>query len=356
MIIGCTKELKNNEFRVGLTPSNVRELTKLGNKVLIEFDAGIGSNFLNDEYEKAGAILLNAFEIWKQAEMIVKVKEPEPSEFKYLREDLILFTYLHLASNEKLYRELLRKKVTAIAYETIKKDGYLPCLQPMSEIAGKLAVIEGSKYLEKPFGGKGILLANIKNVEPANILILGGGVAGCSAAMLASSLGINVVVLDINVEKVKLKLNSKNIIVDLSNDENINKYIKRADLIIGTVLIPGGKTPQLIQEKHLKLMKKGTVLVDVAIDQGGCFETSKPTTHENPIFVKEGIVHYCVCNMPGAVPNTSTIALTNSTINYVKAIANLGLENALIVCPELKLGISTRFGKCQHFELFELFK
>ena len=349
MIIGCTKELKNHEYRVGLTPDNVATYIRNGHKVYIEKDAGLGAGFTNEDYIKAGSFILDTpKEVFDIAEMIVKVKEPEESEWDLLKENQILYTYLHLAPNPKLTKYLLDRKVTAIGYETIKDaEGNLPCLRPMSQIAGRLSVQEGAKYLEKSYGGRGILLGGVPGVARGNIVIIGGGVAGTYAAKAAVGIDASITILDRSPSRLAHleDLFGASVTTLYLTEDNIVRALKDADLVIGCVLIPGGSTPRIIRREHLKLMKKGAVIVDISIDQGGIAETSRVTTHQNPIYIEEEIVHYCVGNMPGAVPHTSTVALASTTIKYGLLIANLGLDKACELEPGLKEGINTFNGE-----------
>ncbi len=350
MRIGTTKELKNHEYRVGLTPDNVGTLVRDGHEVFVETHAGEGANFSDDEYVANGAKILDTpAEVFAAADMIIKVKEPEEEEYKYLREGQILFTYLHLAPNKKLTDALIAKRVKAVAYETLRDEaGNLPCLRPMSQIAGRLSIQEGAKYLEKGFGGRGILLGGVPGVERGKIVIIGGGVAGTYAAKAAIGIDAQVTLLDINANRLAYleDIFGASVTTLYSTEANIRKALSEADLVIGSVLIPGGATPKLVRREHLKLMKKGAVIVDIAIDQGGCCESSHVTTHDEPIFVEEGIVHYCVGNMPGAVPRTSTIALTNTTMRYAQSIAKFGLEMACIKDAGLAAGVNIYNGKC----------
>ena len=313
MIIGTTKELKNHEYRVGLTPDNVSDYVAKGHTVYVETHAGEGANFSDDEYAAAGAVIVDTpAEVFAKADMIVKVKEPEPCEYQYLREGQILYTYLHLAANPELAKVLLERGVKAVAFETITDaDGNLPCLRPMSQIAGRLSIQEGAKYLEAAYGGRGILLGGVPGVERGKIVIIGGGVAGTYAAKAAVGIDAQVTLLDINLNRLSHleDIFGASVTTLYSTEANIRKSLREADLVIGSVLIPGASTPKLIRREHLGIMKKGAVIVDIAIDQGGCCESSHVTTHDNPVYIDEGIVHYCVGNMPGAVPNTSTIAL-----------------------------------------------
>ena len=349
MKIGCVKEIKNNEFRVGLTPDNVRAYVDNGHHVYIEKGAGIGSGFADSEYVDAGASLLdNAAEVWGLVDMMVKVKEPLPSEYPLFREGLILYTYLHLAADKEQTEALLNGKVKAVAYETIQEsDRSLPCLAPMSQIAGRLSIQEGAKYLEKKFGGEGILLAGVPGTPKANVVILGGGTVGMNACKIAVGMGANVTILDVNLKRLEELDNmfGAHIQTLVSNDSNVERAVKDADLVIGSVLIPGGSTPKLFKKKYLPEMKNGAVFVDVAIDQGGCGESSKVTTHDDPVYIEEGVVHYCVGNMPGAVPRTSTIALTNATLKYGLKIAADGLEAAVKNNNAIALGVNCYEGK-----------
>lgn len=349
MIIGVPKEIKNNENRVALTPAGVAEFRKNGHTVYIQSTAGLGSGFEDSEYEAAGASILSTIEeVYGIAEMIVKVKEPIASEYALIKENQLLFTYFHFASSEELTHAMIERKAVCLAYETVERpDRSLPLLVPMSEVAGRMAIQEGAKYLEKPMGGRGILLGGVAGVKPANVLILGGGIVGTQAAKMATGLGANVTIVDISLNRLRylediLPANADTV---MSNEYNIRELIKNSDLIVGAVLIPGAKAPHLITRDMLKFMKKGTVLVDVAVDQGGCIETCKPTTHENPTYEIDGIVHYCVANMPGAVPYTSTLALTNATLPYAIQLANKGWQAACNQNEDLKKGLNVVAGK-----------
>ena len=350
MIIGTTKELKNNEFRVGLTPDNAAMLVQRGHQILVETHAGDGASFSDAEYLAAGArIIRDAHEIYATADMIVKVKEPEDCEVDLLREGQILYTYLHLAPNLPLTQALLRKGVRAVAYETITDaEGNLPCLRPMSQIAGRLSIQEGAKYLERSFGGRGLLLGGVPGVERGNVVIIGGGIAGTYAAKVAVGMDAQVTLLDVNHNRLAYldDVFGSSITTLYSTEANIRKCLSEADLVIGSVLIPGASTPKLVRREHLKLMKPGAVIVDIAIDQGGCCESSHTTTHDDPVFIEEGVVHYCVGNMPGAVPRTSTIALTNTTVRYAAMIADMGLESACRKDRGLADGVNIYCGKC----------
>ncbi|MFN4147552.1 MAG: alanine dehydrogenase [Runella sp.] len=349
MIIGVPKEIKNNENRVGLTPACVSEFCRHGHTVYVQSTAGQGSGFEDSEYEEVGAKILGTIEeVYAIAEMIVKVKEPIALEYPLIKENQLLFTYFHFASSEELTHAMVARKAVCLAYETVERaDRSLPLLVPMSEVAGRMAIQEGAKYLEKPMGGRGILLGGVAGVKPANVLVLGGGIVGTQSAKMAAGLGANVTVVDISLNRLRYleDILPANVDTVMSNEYNIKQLIKHADLIVGAVLIPGAKAPHLITRDMLKLMKKGTVLVDVAVDQGGCIETCKPTTHENPIYEIDGIVHYCVANMPGAVPYTSTLALTNATLPYALQLANKGWQKACTENEELKKGLNVINGK-----------
>ena len=349
MKIGCVKEIKNNEFRVGLTPDNVKAYIAAGHHVYMEKGAGIGSGFSDNEYVDAGASLIdNAADVWNLVDMMIKVKEPLPEEYPLFREGLILYTYLHLAADKEQADALLAGKVKAVAYETIQEtDRSLPCLAPMSQIAGRLSIQEGAKYLEKRFGGEGILLAGVPGTPKANVVILGGGTVGMNACKIAVGMGANVTILDVNLKRLEELDNmfGAHIQTLVSNDSNVARVVKDADLVIGSVLIPGGSTPKLFKKKYLPEMKDGAVFVDVAIDQGGCGESSHVTTHDDPVYIEEGVVHYCVGNMPGAVPRTSTIALTNATLRYGLQIAANGLEEACKKSAIIESGVNCYAGK-----------
>ena len=349
MKIGCVKEIKNNEFRVGLTPDNVKAYIAAGHHVYMEKGAGIGSGFSDNEYVDAGASLIdNAADVWNLVDMMIKVKEPLPEEYPLFREGLILYTYLHLAADKEQADALLAGKVKAVAYETIQEtDRSLPCLAPMSQIAGRLSIQEGAKYLEKRFGGEGILLAGVPGTPKANVVILGGGTVGMNACKIAVGMGANVTILDVNLKRLEELDNmfGAHIQTLVSNDSNVERVVKDADLVIGSVLIPGGSTPKLFKKKYLPEMKDGAVFVDVAIDQGGCGESSHVTTHDEPVYIEEGVVHYCVGNMPGAVPRTSTIALTNATLRYGLKIAANGLEEACKKSAVIESGVNCYAGK-----------
>ncbi len=349
MKIGCVKEIKNNEFRVGLTPDNVKSYVGAGHQVFIEKGAGEGSGFHDEEYAGAGAVLCDtAAEVWNICEMMVKVKEPLEEEYGLFHDGLILYTYLHLAADREQTEALLKGKVKGVAYETlIERDGSLPLLVPMSQIAGRLSIQEGAKYLEKRFGGEGVLLAGVPGTPKANVVILGGGTVGTNACRIAIGIGANVTVLDISLKRLEQldHMFGSSIQTLVSTDSNVENVLKTADLVVGSVLIPGASAPKLFKRAYLKNMRPGAVFVDVAIDQGGCGESSRVTTHDDPIFIEEGVVHYCVGNMPGAVPRTSTIALTNATLKYGLEIAAGGLEEACRKNDVLYSSINTYDGK-----------
>lgn len=349
MRIGCVREIKNNEFRVGLTPANVKDYTSAGHIVLVERGAGVGSGFQDEQYVLNGATIVEvAKDVWDQSDMLIKVKEPLPEEYAFFHEGLILYTYLHLAADEALTKALMDAKVTAVAYETlVERNGSIPLLAPMSQIAGRLSIQEGAKYLEKPFGGSGVLLSGVPGTPKAKIVILGAGSVGMNACKLAIGMGASVSILDINLERLEYidDIFGASVQTLMSSDSAIEEAVADADLVIGSVLIPGAKAPKLMKKKYLKRMKAGSVIVDVAIDQGGCCETSKVTYHDNPTYVVDGVVHYCVGNMPGAVPRTSTIALTNATLRYGLQIANAGIQAACANNDVIYSGINTYAGK-----------
>ena len=348
MLIGVPSEIKNNENRVGLTPAGVAELRKHGHTLLVQRGAGTGSGFADSEYEEAGAKILGTIaEVYGQAEMIIKVKEPIQEEYSLIKEGQLLFTYFHFASGEELTHAMIERKAICLAYETVELPSRaLPLLIPMSEVAGRMAPQEGAKYLEKPLKGRGILLGGVPGVKPAHVLVLGGGVVGTQAAKIAAGLGAQVTIMDISLTRLREldDVMPANVMTVYSNEYNIREAIKTADLIVGAVLIPGAKAPHLITRDMLKTMRPGTVLVDVAVDQGGCIETCRPTTHENPTFIIDDVVHYCVANMPGAVPYTSTLALTNATLPYAVKLANLGWQEACRRDAALRLGLNVVHG------------
>jgi alanine dehydrogenase len=332
MRVGVPKEVKSDEYRVALMPVGAETLSKAGHEVFVEAQTGVASGFPDDEYVKAGAkILPNAREIFERAEMIIKVKEPQPAEIGMFRPGQVVFTYFHFAASQELTQACLESGIVAIAYETIKdKKGTLPLLTPMSEIAGKMSIQEGAKYLEKPMMGRGILLGGVPGVSPAHVVILGAGVVGTNAAKVAAGLGANVMLMDVNLDRLRYldDVMPANVHTLYSDAHTVREQIRQADLVVGAVLIPGAKAPRLVTRQDLVAMKNGSVIVDVAIDQGGCIETARPTTHQQPTYVVEGVVHYCVTNMPGAVGRTSTIALCNATLPYAVLIANKGYERA----------------------------
>ncbi len=349
MIVGIPKEIKEREYRVSVVPAIVASLVKEGHRVIVETGAGRGSGIENDDYKHAGAeIVCSAEEVFGEADMIVKVKEPLPPEYSLIREGQVVFTYFHFAASEELTRAMVAAKSICIAYETIEEnDGSLPLLIPMSEVAGRMAIQEGAKYLERPMEGRGILLGGVPGVDPGNVAILGGGVSGASAARVAAGLGAQVVVLDINLDRLRYlsDVMPANVTTLMSNSYNVRAALRNADLVVGAVLRPGAKTPVLVTRDMLKLMKPRAVVVDVAVDQGGCFETTRPTTHSKPVYMEEGIVHYCVTNMPGAVAGTSTYALTNATGTYVLQLANKGWQQALRESAPLRRGLNVAYGK-----------
>jgi alanine dehydrogenase len=349
MIIGIPKEIKNNENRVGLTPAGVAEMKKHGHIVYIQTSAGESSGFSDEEYKEAGGLILPTIEeVYAIAEMIIKVKEPIASEYPLIKKDQLLFTYFHFASSEPLTLAMMERGAVCLAYETVEKsDRSLPLLVPMSEVAGRMAIQQGAKYLEKPQKGKGVLLGGVPGVPPAKVLILGGGIVGTQAAKMAAGLGARVVIMDVSLQRLRYlsDIMPQNVTTIMSNHYNIREAIAQADLVVGAVLIPGAKAPNLVTRDMLKLMRSGTVIVDVAVDQGGCIETCTPTTHENPTFIIDDIVHYCVANMPGAVPYTSTLALTNATLPYALQLANKGWKTACLENEELKKGLNIANGK-----------
>jgi len=359
MEIGIPKEIKNNENRVAITPSGVYELVKRQHTVYIQTQAGVGSGFSDQDYEDVGATILSTIEeVYAKAEMIVKVKEPIAEEYDLIKPNQVVFTYFHFASSETLTKAMIKSNAICIAYETVEdEDGSLPLLTPMSEVAGRMAVQQGAKYLEKPIKGKGVLLGGVPGVSPGKVLILGAGVVGVQAAKMAAGLGAHVTIMDINMKRLRYvnDVLPNHVVTDFSNEYRIRKHIKTHDLIIGGVLIKGAKAPKLITRDMLKEMHPGTVIVDVAVDQGGCIETTKPTTHEDPIYIIDDVVHYCVANMPGAVPYTSTIALTNVTLSYVLKLADLGWEEACKRDASLAKGLNIINGEIVYKEISEAF-
>jgi alanine dehydrogenase len=347
MRIGVARETKPQEYRVALTPAGARELVQRGHRVLVEAGAGAGSAFSDEAYERAGASVVSADDVWARSDLLLKVKEPIAAEYPRLREGLTLFTYLHIAADEPLTRALVESGITAVAYETVETDrGALPLLAPMSEIAGRLAPQAGADHLEKPKGGRGILLGGVAGVAPARVLVIGGGMVGYNAAIIALGMGAHVTILERSVERMRSleQILSGRVQLLMSSSLQIEESIKDADLVIGAVLIPGALAPKLITREMLGAMKDGSVLVDVAIDQGGCAETSRPTTHDEPVYTVDGVIHYCVANMPGAVPITATRALTNVTLPYVEAIAEKGTIEAVREDPELAHGVNVLAG------------
>lgn len=345
MLIGIPKEIKSDEYRVSITPGGVREMVLHGHRVVVETGAGVGSGFKDDEYRQAGAYILDtAAQVWEQAEMIMKVKEPLPSEFGYLRDGLILYTYLHLAAAEALTHALIESGTAGLAYETVELvDHSLPLLQPMSEVAGRMATQIAAHYLEKTHGGVGKLMGGIPGVLPARVLILGGGTVGTQAARVAAGMGADVVIMDINLQRLRDldEVMPPNIRTRFANQAGIAEEVQRADVIIGAVLVTGARAPHLVKRDMIKSMQPGSVIVDVAVDQGGCIETTRPTTHSDPIYFVDDVLHYGVANMPGAVPRTSTFGLSNATLRYALQIADLGLEVALAQDLALQKGVNT---------------
>ncbi len=359
MLIGILKEIKTEENRVCMTPAGVEVMKVNGHSVLVEKNAGSGSGFEDAAYLKAGAeIAETAREIFERSDMVMHVKEPLPSEYEMIREDQIVFTYLHLAAAEELTHALIKSKAVCIAYETIQKvDRSLPLLTPMSEVAGRMAIQQGAKYLEMAQGGHGVLLGGVPGVDPGNVVVIGGGIVGINAAKMACGLGAKVYILDMNLDRLRYlsDVMPANCYALFSSPATLRELIATADVVVGAVLIPGAKAPKLITREMLKTMKPGSVLVDVAIDQGGCFETSKATTHSDPIYTVDGVVHYCVANMPGAVPRTSTLALTNATLPYAVEIANKGWTRSMQENPEIKYGANVINGKVTYEAVAEAF-
>ena len=358
MIIGIPKEIKNNENRVGATPGGVKEFVKRGHTVYVQHTAGEGSGFSDEEYIAAGAQILPTIEeVYAAADMIYKVKEPIAPEYSLIKENQLIFAYFHFASEEELTHAMMKRKAVCLAFETVVKDRQLPLLQPMSEVAGRMAAQEGARFLERPQGGKGILMGGVPGVKPAKALVLGGGVVGYNAAIMAAGLGMDVTICDISLPRLRwlasvLPANVKTL---YSSSYNIRQELPTTDLVVGAVLIPGAKAPHLVTRDMLKLMEPGTVMVDVAIDQGGCFETSHPTSHDNPVYVVDGVVHYCVANIPGAVARTSTLALTNATLPYAIKLADKGWERACREDKALALGLNVVDGKVVYPAVAEAF-
>lgn len=359
MKIGIPKEIKNNESRVALTPAGAHEFIKRGHEVYIETFAGDGSGFPDKDYSQVGVqILPDADSVWNVADMIMKVKEPIEEEYSRCKEGQLVFTYFHFASSEKLTKAMIESKAICLAYETVEtNEGSLPLLVPMSEVAGRMAIQEGARYLQKPVKGRGVLLGGVPGVAPGKVLVLGGGIVGVQAAKMAAGLGAHVTILDVNLKRLRYinDIMPHHVVTEFSSEYNIRKLIKTHDLIVGAVLIPGAKAPRLVTKDMLKDMRPGTVIVDVAVDQGGCVETCKPTTHEDPAFIIDDVVHYCVANMPGAVPCTSTIALTNSTLPYALELADKGWERACNENEELKKGLNVVNGDVVYKGVAEAF-
>ena len=348
MRIGVAREIKTDEYRVALTPAGARELVQHGHEVLVETTAGDGSSFPDADYERVGARIVSLDDVWSQSELLLKVKEPIAAEYGRLREGLVLFTYLHIAADEPLTRALVESGIAAVAYETVETDdGRLPLLAPMSEVAGRLAAQAGAYFLEKPLGGRGLLLGGVPGVAPGRVAVLGGGIVGYNAAIIALGLGAQVTILERSIDRMRYldEILSGRVSLVMSSSLQVEESVAEADVVIGAVLIPGALAPKLVTRAMLADMKKGSVVVDVAIDQGGCFETSKPTTHTNPVYDVDGVTHYCVANMPGCVPITSTLALTNATLPYVEAIAEHGLAQAVARDQALAQGVNVLDGK-----------
>jgi alanine dehydrogenase len=348
MKVGVVKEIKADEYRVALTPAGARELVQRGHDVLVEHEAGSGSSFTDEQYEAVGATIASGEDVWGDAELLLKVKEPLPAEYDLLRNGLVLFTYLHLAASEELTRALVEGGAACVAYETVETDNHaLPLLAPMSEIAGRLAAQAGAYFLEKPLGGRGLLLGGVPGVAPGRVLVIGGGIVGYNAAVIALGLGANVTILERSIDRMRhlAEILSGRVSLVMSSTLQIEESIVEADVVIGAVLIPGAIAPKLISREMVSAMKDGAVLCDVAIDQGGCAETSHATTHSDPVYVVDGVTHYCVANMPGAVPVTSTKALTNATLPFVQEIADFGLPQAVARDPALARGVNVLDGK-----------
>jgi alanine dehydrogenase len=358
MIVGVPKEIKDNEYRVAMTPGGVRQLTEVGHQVWVETDAGEGSGFPDEQYVATGArIVPNPVDAWN-AQLVVKVKEPQPSEYEFMRPDLVLFTYLHLAAEGRLTREMMARGLTGIAYETVElPNGQLPLLTPMSEVAGRMAIQVGAHYLEKMNGGRGKLLGGVPGVRAADVVVVGAGVVGTNAAQVALGMGAHVVLIDINLDRLRYlsEVLPGRLTTLSANPLSISEAARRADLLVGAVLIKGAKAPKLVTREMIGTMNPGSVVVDVAVDQGGCIETTHPTTHSNPTFLVDGVVHYCVANMPGAVPRTSTYALSNATLPYVCKLADMGAERAVQADPALAKGVNTYQGKITYPAVAEAF-
>lgn len=357
MVIGVPKEIKDHETRVGCVPSMITALREHGHEVLVETQAGVGSSIPDEDYSEAGAIIVHsAAEVWNKSDLIVKVKEPQPSEYQFFRPGLLLFTYLHLAPLPELTEALVRSRVNSVAYETIReRDNSLPLLTPMSEVAGRMAVQVGAQYLERPNGGRGILLGGIPGVAPAKVVVIGGGIVGHNAAKMACGLGANVTIVDRNLNRLREldDIYSNSIRTLASNTYTIREGVREADLVVGAVLIPGASAPKLVRREMISRMKPGSVVVDVAIDQGGCVETAHATTHTDPVYYVDGVLHYCVSNMPAAVPHTSTFGLTNATVPYLLTLANKGLERACEESNAIKEGVNTYQGEITYAAVAE---
>jgi alanine dehydrogenase len=359
MIVGVPKEIKSDEYRVAMVPAGVEELTRAGHKVLIQSGAGAGSGISDETYIANGAEIVGSeADVWRQGDLIVKVKEPLPGEWPLMRQGQTVFTYFHFAADENLTRAVIKSGITAIAYETIRDArGTLPLLTPMSEVAGRMSIQEGAKYLERPFDGRGILLAGVPGVPPATVSVIGAGVVGANAARVAAGLGANVFILDVNLDRLRYidDVMPQNVTTVFSNRLNILECLRQSDLVIGAVLIPGAKAPHLVRRADLKMMQPRAVVIDVAIDQGGCFETSQPTTHAKPTYIVDDVVHYCVTNMPGAVGRTSTYALTNVTLPYALQLASKGADRAIKENSALREGVNIKGGKVMNAAVAETF-
>jgi len=358
MIVGVPKEIKDNEYRVAMTPGGIRQLLEAGHQVRVETKAGVGSGFSDAQYRDAGAeVVPSNTEAWG-AEMVVKVKEPQPSEYAFLRDDLVLFTYLHLAAEERLTHELMERGTTSIAYETVElPNGHLPLLAPMSEVAGRMSIQIGAHYLERMTGGRGKLLGGVPGVRPADVVIIGGGIVGTNAAHVALGMGAQVFIIDLDLDRLRYleDVLEGRLVTLSSNPLSIAEAVRRADLLVGAVLIKGAKAPRLVTREMVGSMTPGSVIVDVAVDQGGCVETTCPTTHSDPTFMVDGVIHYCVANMPGAVPRTSTYALSNATLPYIVELANMGAEEAAQADPALAQGVNTYNGDLTYAGVAEAF-
>jgi len=357
MIIGIPKEIKEHEYRIGITPSGVRELKRDGHRIIIENGAGEGSGFSAEDYQGAGAEISDKFHLFKESELIIKVKEPLPVEYDLFYEGRALFTFLHLAANPELTDFLLKKNITAFAYETLEENGMLPILMPMSEIAGKMSPVVAAFYLQKVHGGEGIILTNVEGVPSADVLVLGAGTVGMNAVRVAFGMGANITVISRGMDKLRIidRLYNGKVKTLASTKENIESEVLKADAVIGAVLVTGARAPKLVSRELVSRMKKGAVIVDVAVDQGGCVETTRPTTHNNPVYLIDGVIHYAVANMPGAYPKTSTLALTNRTLSYIKLLAKNGIEGSIEENKPLRSALNTYKGKIMHKALVESF-